>query len=317
MRHRRHELGYALKDLYDVLGITEQAVSQYRRRMKRRSLEAVMLLKQIDDYRHEHPGCGLEKLYYQLEVLVMGRDKFIDFAKRMGYQLKRIKSNTRTTIPGYYIWPNLIEGIMLVDIDVVWQSDITYFRVENRFYYITFILDVYSRRIVGYAVCDTLEAKANIMALKSAFKTRGKKRQAHLIHHSDRGSQYTATQYLSLLTQYGVTPSMGDKGQDNAYAERLNGIIKNEYLIYRDIFTLSHLRKWVKQAVNQYNETRIHDGLPNKLSPIKFEEKILTLNHQKRPKVIVYADGKKTMQHAEGMLSGLPEKALQAHVCPI
>ena len=317
MRYRHQELGYPLKDLYRVVGITEQAVFQHRKRQEHYSLATIMLLRQMDVYRREHPGCGLEKMYYQIEVLIMGRDKFIEFGKAMGYQLKHVRSKTITTIPGCYRWPNIIQGMLVMNINVVWQSDITYFRVDSRFYYITFVLDVYSRKIVGYAVSNTLEAKANVAALKFAFKTRGDKRQCDLIHHSDRGTQYTSTKYLAMLSAYGCTPSMGEKGQDNAYAERLNGIIKNEYLIYRRIANLTQLKKWVKQAVDQYNSTRIHDSLPEKLSPNAFEEKLLTLNYQKRPKVIIYADGRHTEQHAEGMLLSLPEEALKAHICPI
>lgn len=314
---KRHSLTYTLNALYKVVGLSEQAVSQHRKRRERVSIELLILMKQIDDYRQRHPGCGLAKMYYQIKVSLMGRDRFIAFAKELGYQLNTFKSGIKTTIPGYYVWPNLIEGMLVTDVNRVWQSDITYFRVGERFYYITFILDVYSRKIVGYAVAKTLEAKANIKALKQAVKLRGKLELRRLIHHSDRGSQYTSQAYLQLLLEHGCLASMGQKGQDNAYAERINGIIKNEYLVYRSIVNMTQLKRWVKQAINQYNDERIHSSLPNRYSPNKFEEEVLTLNHQKRPKVIIHADGKCSTQHANSMVCSLPEKALQAHICPI
>jgi len=282
-------LSYNLSDLYSVIGISEQAVSQHRKRRGRASLEVVSLLQDMDDYRSRHPG----------------------------YQLSKYRSGVKTTIPGHYTWPNLIEGMVVAEINRVWQSDITYFRIGEHHSYITFIIDVYSRRIVGYAVSNTLESKANIMALSNAIKLRKNDDISKLIHHSDRGSQYTSKAYLALLLSHGCLPSMGSKGQDNAYAERLNGVIKNEYLVYRQILTLRDLKSKVKQAVQQYNTERIHTSLPGKISPNAFEKEILTLNYQRRPKVIIYAEGKDTTRHANTMLCSLPKKALQAHICPI
>ncbi len=306
-----------MRDLYKVVGISEQAVSQYRKRSKCTGIEVVTLLKEIDCYRRRHPGCGLKKMYYQIKVTQMGRDKFIAFAKELGYQLKAVRSSTKTTYSGHYVWPNIIEGMLVADVNKVWQSDITYFRVKEKFFYITFILDIYSRKIVGYAVSQTLESKANIEALKRAFDTRSDEDLSQLIHHSDRGSQYTSKGYLALLHKYGCLPSMGNKGQDNAYAERINGIIKNEYLIYRTIVNIVELKRWVRQAVIQYNDERIHNSLPNRYSPNEFEQEVLTLNYQKRPKMVIHADGKCSTQHTNSMVCSLPEKALQAHICPI
>ena len=271
----------------------------------------------IDQYRKRHPGCGLKKMYYQLKITEIGRDKFIMIGKELGYGFKPVINRIKTTISGSYRFSNLIEGMLLIDIDRVWQTDITYYRIKDYFCYITFIIDVYSRRILSYYVSKTLSAKANIITLKGAFQARFNKIQNRLIHHSDAGSQFIAKDYLKLLLQYECTPSMGQKAEDNAYVERLNGIIKNEYLHYRPIETFDDLKKWVKQAVDQYNNERIHDALPGKISPIEFEKKMIYLDCQKRPMVIIYADGNKTIRLASSQLYSLPEKALQAHICPI
>lgn len=317
MRGVKHKLGYTLASLYKSVGISGQAVSQYRKREQQQNLDTLLLLNEIDQYRSRHPGCGLRKMFYQLKVKGMGRDKFIEFGKHFGYQLSAVKSYTRTTFRGYYNWPNLISGMLVMDVNRVWQSDITYFRVHDFFYYLTFIIDVYSRKIVGHAISNTLQARATIEALKKALRSRGLDNHKGLIIHSDRGTQYTSNQYMELLLRNGITPSMGEKGQDNAYAERLNGVIKNEYLTYRKIASYKQLAKWTNQAVKQYNEERIHAGLRGKQSPDMFEKQLLTLNYQKRPKVIIYADGKTAMRRAKYTLHSLPEKALQAHICPI
>lgn len=289
MRLNQDLQGHSLRDLYRIAGLSEQAVYKYNKRVLKDSIAITILLDSINAYRRKHPGCGLEKMYYQLHVRLMGRDQFIALCKALGYSVRRPRSNVKTTIPGCYRWPNLIEGLLVVDVNRVWQSDINYYLVGNKYRYLTFIIDVYSRKIVGYAVSTTLEAKANIKALSSAFRRRGKINHGQLIHHSDRGSQYTSKAYLALLHKHGTLPSMGVKGPDNAYAERINGTIKNEYLRYRNITNDKELQRWVKQAVTHYNTERIHDSLPRKQSPEAFEKELVTLNYQKRHCGCIYA----------------------------
>lgn len=135
------------------------------------------------------------------------------------------------------------------------------------------MIDVFSKRIVGYQVSDHMRAQANVNALKQLIKLRGPEAMKGMIHHSDRGSQYGAKVYTSLLKDLGCHISMGQKAQDNAYAERVNGIIKNEYLKYWKIETKQQLARRVKKAVEHYNNNRIHRHLPERLTPISFEQR--------------------------------------------
>jgi len=306
-----------MRDLYQAAQISEQAVLRYRKRMLKASNNFVILMHAIDQYRLRHPGCGIEKMYYQLDVQLMGRDKFILFCKEMGYQIKPYRIATRTTLSGHYQWPNLIEGMLSSRINQVWQSDITYFRVGKKFFYLTFIIDIYSRKIVGYAVSSTLEVKANIEALKKALKSRSSDQLQGLIHHSDKGSQYTSGAYLALLAEHGCIPSMGAKGQDNAYAERINGIIKNEYLIYRSIANLTQLNRWVRQAVNQYNRERHHRGLPGRQSPNSFEQALLTLNRREQPSFVIHSESRPVKRMSKYKLNGIDSALRSVNVCPI
>jgi len=150
--------------------------------------------------------------------------------------------------------------------NTLWQSDITYFSLNNRFYYLVFILDVYTRQIVGYAVSDHLRAEANLRALKMAISGHG----APKVHHSDRGSQYIDKRYIKMLRDYSVEISMGYQAQDNAYAERINGTIKNDYLKHWDIKSFDQLKRCVNKAVKHYNSLRIHDSLPARKTPDEF-----------------------------------------------
>lgn len=197
----------------------------------------------------------------------MGRDRFCEAFMDLGYRVKQAKNYVRTTIPTHIKYPNLVEGFCLSTTNQVWQSDITYYQLEGTYYYITFITDVYSRKIVGYNLSDTLRASASIEALKRALK----QRESPQVHHSDRGSQYVSKGYTNLLTDAETKISMGMKAQDNAYAERVNGIIKNEYLKKWNIKSKDQLKRKLKKAVNHYNEKRIHRSLPGKQSPISFE----------------------------------------------
>ena len=163
-------------------------------------------------------------MYNMLKPNFIGRDAFIETLMSLGYRVKRNKNYKRTTIASKLYYPNLIKGIELVSPNHLWQSDITYFEVGTRFYYGVFIIDVYTKEIVGYSVSDNMRATANVKALKSAICEYGKVK----IHHSDRGSQYIAKKYTAILNDIESQISMGLTAQDNAYAERINQTISYE-----------------------------------------------------------------------------------------
>lgn len=257
-----------LNELYRVLGISKQSVHQHHKRQQIFDARFLDLLIEVDELRAQHPGCGVEKMYFTLKPDFIGRDRFVEAFMQIGYRAKRIKNYHRTTIPSWYKYPNLIEGLVVRRRNTVWQSDITYFELDGRFYYLVFILDIFTREIVGYAVSDHLRAEANLRALKMALKNHG----PPILHHSDRGVQYINKAYTNLLDKHAVHISMGLQAQDNAYAERINGIIKNEYLNHWYIKSFDQLKNKVRKAVIHYNDSRIHGSLPERLSPSAFRE---------------------------------------------
>lgn len=266
----------SLNNLYQVLGISKQAVHRYDQRQRQFDSKIRDLLLEADELRSEHPGCGVEKMYHTLKPDFIGRDRFVELLMNLGYRVRRIKNYHRTTIPTSHKYPNLIEGLLIKAKNTLWQSDITYFDVGGRFYYIVFIMDVYTRQIVGYAVSDNLRAEANLRALKMAMASHGTPK----IHHSDRGSQYIDKRYVGMLESHACQISMGLKAQDNAYAERINGTIKNDYLKHWGIKSFANLKTSVRKAVKHYNGKRIHDSLPQKITPNYFN-----LNMEKYPMV--------------------------------
>lgn len=199
----------------------------------------------------------------------------------------------------------------------VLQSDITYFDVGSRFYYLVFLIDVYTREILGYNVSDNLRTESNLSALKMALKQIPQANWNSMIHHSDRGSQYGSKQYVKLLQNCGIRISMGTIAQENAYVERVNGTIKNEYLKLWRITDFKCLKRSVRKAVNHYNSKRLHLAFDNRYSPLGFKNSLVNLNTQERPMVIIYAEGNYKVKVASSHLNFNPSKDPQAHNCPI
>lgn len=301
--------------VYRIGGVSKQAVHKHYASDHDWAENLTDLQVQVDEIRNVHPGCGLEKLYDTLKPSWLGRDKFISAFMDLGYRVKKRASFMRTTIPTVYRYPNLIEGLLVYDKNRVWQTDITYFQIGDRFYYLIFIIDIYTKVIRGYQASDHMRADANLLALTMALQS--VKQITGLIHHSDRGSQFVDNRYRHLLQTNGIHLSMGLIAQDNAYAERINGTIKNEYLKYKTIDSLSVLQKELRKAVNHYNEKRIHRHLPGKQSPREFEKQLVDLSTQIRPKVIVYTEGNSKIRAASSRPDFNPDTEPQVHVCPM
>ena len=135
-----------MNSLYRTVGISKQAVYKYQKQQIEMEQKLSELVLDADLIKSEHPGCGVEKLYYTLQPDWLGRDKFIDYFMDLGYRVKRIRNYIRTTVPVHSKYVNLISGMLLNDRNQVWQTDITYYHAGLRFYYITFIIDVYTKK---------------------------------------------------------------------------------------------------------------------------------------------------------------------------
>lgn len=272
-----------MNKLYKTVGISRQAVHQHYQRQQVFDSKLVQLMIEAEELRAEHPGCGVEKMYQSLKPDFVGRDRFVDIMMQLGFRLKRKKNYKRTTIASKIYFPNLIKGLVINRPSQVWQSDITYIPVNGYHYYGIFIIDVYTKKIVGYQVSDHMRATANVLALKMAFK----RSRPPDIHHSDRGSQFTYSEYIDLLRENNCRVSMALSGQDNAYAERINRTIKEEYLDYWKPKDFLELKYFLKKAVANYNSLRPHNHL-NKMSPDKFEKYWPTLSVEQRPEITIF-----------------------------
>lgn len=308
-------MNYSLNSLYAANGVSKQSVHRAKQRQEAFDQELAELVVLADELKKEHPGCGVEKMYYTLQPKRMGRDKFCEIFLSLGYGVKRVKNYTRTTYRGNLYYPNLIEGMVVNRPYHVIQSDITYIRIGSDHCYLVFIIDVYTRLIVGYSANNHLRAEANVCALKMALK-RMDITPFSLIHHSDKGSQYSSDVYTELLQRHGIHISMGDAAWENPFAERVNGIIKNEYLKRWKIENLAKLKRAVKRAVTHYNDKRKHRAFKMKYAPKEFKDYLLSLSPQERPKVIIYAKGKNTLTGTSSPGEMCPKKVPQDHSCP-
>lgn len=271
-------MSYSLNNLYEVVGISKQAVYQYKKRNERFEQQVRILLLEVDELRAQHPGCGLEKMYWALQPDFLGRDRFVNLLSNLGYQIKKKRNYPRTTRSVKQYYTNQIRGLTLDAPHLVWQSDITYIPVGQQFFYAIFIIDVYSKLIVGFEVSDHMRASANVKALKKAIGVHG---PPHY-HHSDHGSQYGYKEYLKLLKVNNIQISRAESAPDNAYAERINRTIKEEYIDHWKPKDLKALRKMTIKAVNHYNKLRPHNRLKRK-SPIQFILYWKALSKEQRP----------------------------------
>lgn len=260
--------------LYESLGISKQAFHQYMDRQRVILSEQKRLLVLIYQIREDHPTMCVRDMYFKLNPESMGRDAFERFCKSEGLMSSKVRDFRRTTdSTGVVRFENKIEGLELFRIDQVWQSDITYYEVGGRFYYITFVIDGFSRRIVGHSVSQRLFTQHTTMpALKMAIKLRKreKREESKLIIHSDGGGQYYSKDFRELTSAYNITNSMCEYAWENGKAERVNGVIKNNYLRHRSIDSFDTLTKEVDRSVHLYNNDKPHIKLQRK-TPVGFE----------------------------------------------
>ncbi len=259
-------------------------MNKYHRRQCVFDQQASELIAAAEQLRKGHPGCGVEKMYDKLKPTFIGRDRFIELMMGAGFRLRRPRNARRTTYRTNRWYPNLIKGMQVNKPSKIWQSDITYMEVNGKFYYSVFIIDVYTKKIVGYEVSLNMRAMANVRALAMALA----RYPVPEIHHSDRGGQYMAEIYLRLLKEHNIRISMATKALDNAYAERINLTIKEEYLYHWQPQTFEQLKRQVKKAVINYNNDRSHDHLA-RMSPNEFEYRIQQTTF-KKPTITIFDD---------------------------
>lgn len=283
-----------MRNIYSYCGIRKQ--SHYAAVQKQVDIlsKESLYIGFIEEVRIMHPGMGLRTMYERYEPEQIGRDAFINMGLRHGYRLNPSHRTVRTTFSvKSNRYKNLLIDKEFTDVNQIWTSDITYYKIGEDTYYIVLIMDVYSRRIVGYSVGDNMRAEQNINALQMALDLRKIENYKYkLIHHSDKGGQYISNDYTDLMGENGILISMCNIVYENAHIERVNGTIKNQYLHRWDITSFMQLQKKLENAVWAYNYDRPHKAHDKfgKLSPVEFEELLKEIKVEDRQKLIIYTD---------------------------
>jgi putative transposase len=241
--------------------------------------------------RQLHPGMGLRQIW-EVTRPPIGRDAFIELGMYAGLGQRTTQKPIRTTFSvKSNRYKNLLVGQQFTSVNQLWVCDITYFQDPcGHTYYLFFLMDAYSRKILGYCAADNLRAINAINVLKMAIKSRGIDDYTHqLIHHSDRGSQYIANEYTQILDDANIKISMCLSALENAYIERVHGTIKNQYLNFRPIESLKSLQKWLAKDVYAYNYLRPHTSLKG-MTPVDFENYLSTIPISQRTKITAFTN---------------------------
>jgi transposase InsO family protein len=278
-----------MNSIFAYCGISRQAHSQALQRQHHCQHKALLYIGMMEQTRDIHPGMGLRTMYEVLEPAGIGRDSFMALGAAAGYRLQSLEKQTRTTFSvKTNRYTNLLAGMAFSGRDQLWSSDITYFHCLGQFFYLVFIMDVYTRRIVGYSVAENMRAENNVAALRMALKCRGVNDYGGtLIHHSDKGGQYAADAYTQMLDSYGIRISMCNEVYENTHIERVNSTIKNQYLSRWSISSKKQLAARLRDAVNAYNTTRPHEAI-GKMPPVVYEQKLESIPKEKRTKMKIF-----------------------------
>jgi transposase InsO family protein len=237
--------------------------------MYKEEVKTEILLQLVEKERKLMPRIGGRKLLLRIqprlpEELYLGRDSFFEFLRDKGLLIRKRRYRIRTTYSNHWLrkYPNLIKDFTPDGPHQLWVSDITYIETEQGFTYLFLITDAYSRKIIGWSVADTLESKHAIIALYMAL-SQLPAGITNVFHHSDRGVQYCCDKYVKLLQKNHFLISMTDNGDplENAIAERVNGILKTEWLYDIKIQTKGKAKKEVNRIISIYNNNRPHCSL--------------------------------------------------------
>lgn len=262
--------------LFEVLSISKQSFHQMLSRRRYKYEEQEQLIPLINEIRADHPRMSARDIYLKLNPSCMGRDQFERLCMDSGYRIKQLKNFRVTTNSlGVTRFPNMIKDLEVTRVNQVFVSDITYFDLGFKTRYLTFIMDLYNREIVGYSESDNLRTEnTTIPALHRLEKLRGKVNLKGAIMHSDGGGQYYCNEFKAITKELGMINSMTEeKVYENAHAERLNGIIKNNYLYPYGPTDVASLRRLLDKAVYMYNTGKPHKAL-RKLTPVMFKNTI-------------------------------------------
>ena len=270
-----------VNELCSLLGYSRQSYYQGKKCIQQKAYESDIIIEEVLRYRKLQKRLGTRKLHGEMQPFLaahgfqIGRDALFTLLSERGLLIKKRKrSGCITTFSRHRFkkYPNLIKDFIPIAPNQLWVSDITYIHLKQGFAYLSLITDAYSRKIVGFYLSRDLSAQGSLKALKMALTNN--LNRTGLIHHSDRGVQYCCNEYVNLLdTKHNIKISMTENGDplENAIAERINGILKQE-LLEEEFADFEAAQKAVAIACSTYNHLRPHGSI-NNMKPVEAHQK--------------------------------------------
>lgn len=259
----------SVQGLCGRVGMSRQAFYKGQKARQRKVVDAEAVVQAVVQERQLQPRLGVRKLRVVLAAklaemgVAVGRDRFFDLLRERDLLVERVQARARTTDSNHLFrtWPNLLRHVVPGQPHQVWVGDLTYVRTDEGFVYLSLLTDGFSRKIVGYHASDTLEAEGCLKTLRMAIGQLPA--WATPIHHSDRGTQYCCGEYVKMASRRKIAISMTEENHcyENGKAERVNGILKGEYMLGSTFRTKALALQAVEQAIVLYNERRPHQAL--------------------------------------------------------
>jgi len=262
----------SISNICDCFGLKRDAFYKYCKRDRQRPLFKKQIIEIVKERRKSLHREGVRKLMKPLNKdfdkanLKVGRDTLFDILRehKMLTLRKKYSARTSNSYHRFYKYSNIIKDLEVTRPNQVWASDITYIRTVKGFCYLALITEMYSRKIVGYDISDSLELKGCVRALNKALYQANN--MDGLIHHSDRGIQYCSNVYTQILKRKKIGISMTEENHcyENAMAERVNGILKDEFYLDQTFTNVAHAKRALQNVIKLYNEIRLHLSLDYK-----------------------------------------------------
>jgi transposase InsO family protein len=259
----------SISSLCDECGLSRQAYYKGTKQRKGKEIDEKLVLEQVKIKRQRHPRMGTRKLHHELHEIwgtlgiIVGRDRLFNILRDADLLVEPKRRWVQTTDSRHNLplYRNLLPDLQPTAPHQALVADITYLRTDEGWQYLSLITDLFSRKIVGWNLADNLDASESVKALQMAMKQVPANRWP--LHHSDRGSQYCCHKYTKILRDHDWSISMTEINHcaENCYAERVNGILKNEYNLDLTFRSRAQALRAVEEAIYLYNEERPHDSL--------------------------------------------------------
>ena len=261
----------------------------YKPKTQEKSPEDQALEHRIEEITEEFPKYGYRKVTRQLhrEGNPVNHKKVLRIMREKGLLVKKSRRLIKTTDSNhpYLVYPNLTKNLKVTRVNQVWVADITYVQIVSAFVYLAVILDLCSRKAIGYAISRTIDTALSLVALRMAIQNRNP--PPGVIHHSDQGVQYAAHDYIDELRNHKFRISMSRKGNpyDNAFAESFMKTVKTEEVYLWEYRTLDDVLRRLPYFIEDvYNQKRLHASL-GYIPPNEYED-MLKIRNPKNPCLI-------------------------------